>query len=320
MHIRRTLFLASWMLAFVPAGASAQPAPSASPAAEDPMSDKARELFNEGKKLYREGKFGQAEASFEAAWGLALQSKGIAANLGDCELRLGKFREAAEHLAISARLAPPEDPQRAKTMASLAAAKAKIGTLVVKTNIPAEVMLDGKRIGDAPLLDPIFVDPGKVKLRVRQEGYTSWEKEIDVAAGQEIPLDVALQKPAPIPTATATVTTTATAPPPPNRVPAYVAFGVGGVGLLVGIATGAVALSMKSDLVQKCSPAKECPLGVRGDYDTMAAMSHASTVGLVAAGLGTAVGVTLLVIDARKSATKTSLVVGPTFVGVKGAF
>ncbi len=260
MHLRRTLLFASLLLAVPLANATAQPAPSptaGAAAAEDPMSDKARDLFNEGKKLFRDGKYGQAEAAFEAAWALALKSKGIAANLGECEMHLGKNREAAEHLAISLRLASKDDPQRARTAANLAAVKAKIGTLVVTANVAgAEVLVDGQRVGEAPLVDPIFVEPGKRTVRVRLEGFASWEKELDVTAGQEVPLDVTLEKPAPIPTATATVSATATAPPPPNRLPSYLAFGVGGAGLLVGAITGAASMAALGDVREACGGTK----------------------------------------------------------------
>jgi len=323
MHLPRTFFIASLMLALPVATATAQQAPAgtASPAAEDPMSDKARELFNEGKKLFRDGKYGPAEASFEAAWALALKSKGIAANLGECEMRLGKNREAAEHLAISVRLAQQDDPQRAKTVANLAAVKAKIGTLNVSANVSAEVLVDGKKVGDTPLLDPIFVEPGKVKVRVRQEGYTSWEKELDVAAGQEVPLDVKLEKPAPIPTVTATTSATATAPPPPNRVPSYVAFGVGGVGLLLGAITGGASLAAFNDVRTACGDLAHCPETQRGAVSTGGTLADLSTAGFVVAGVGAAVGVTLwLVPIGRSSSTRAAVSVGPSSISVKGAF
>lgn len=235
MHIQRALLSTVLVLTLPLAPAFAQTAPT-SRAEADPMSDKAVELFNEGKKLFRDGKYGQAEAAFEAAWAIALKSKGIAANLGEAEMHLGKFREAAEHLTISLRLAAPDDSQRPRTAANLATVKAKIATLTVKTNVDgAEIFVNGKKVADAPLLDPIFVDPGKVKLRVRLEGYLSWEKEIDATAGQELPLDVTMERPAPVPPVTASATALVPPPPPPrSKVPAFVAGGVGLIGIAVG--------------------------------------------------------------------------------------
>ncbi len=288
------------------------------------MSDKARELFNEGKKLFRDGKYGQAEAAFEAAWAIALKSKGIAANLGECEMHLGKNREAAEHLAISLRLASKDDPQRARTMGNLAAVKAKIGTLVVQANVAgAEVLVDGQRVGEAPLVDPIFVEPGKRTVRVRLEGYASWEKQLDIAAGQEVPLEAKLEKPAPIPTATATATAsaTATAPPPPNRLPSLIAFGAGGVGLVVGAIAGAASMAALGDVRDACGGTKSCPPSQRNAVSTGGTLADVSTVGFIVAGVGAAVGVTLWMVPIGRSASaRAAVTVGPSFVGVKGAF
>ena len=254
MYFRRTLFVAALLLG-LPLTGAAQPAPASTASAatdSDPMSDKALELFNEGKKLFREGKYGQAEASFEAAWAIALKSKGIAANLGECEMRLGKHREAAEHLAISLRLAPPADPQRARTEGNFATVKGKIGTLVVQTRpAGAEIFVNGKKAGDAPLIDPIFVDPGKVKLRVRLEGYTSWEKELEVATGQEGPLEVPLEKLATVPTATATATATAPPPPPRSKVPAYVGGGIGVAAAVAGGVLLGVGFAQRADVDER---------------------------------------------------------------------
>jgi hypothetical protein len=247
MHFPRSLLLAS-ALTLVPLHqASAQPAPSSAPpvappqtdiAAEpDAMSERAAENFREGVKLFRDKKFAQAEAAFEAAWALNKTHK-TASNLGQAEMALNKHREAAEHFAFALRNAPAGDPVRPNNEKRLAIVKAQIGTLAIKVNVDgAEVLADGKKAGDAPLADPVFVDPGKVKVRVRLEGYTSWEKELDVTAGQEVPLDVTLAKPAPVPTATVS------APPPRSMLPAYVIGGVGlasliAGGVLVGLAEG----------------------------------------------------------------------------------
>ncbi|MEZ4311839.1 MAG: hypothetical protein R3F14_27730 [Polyangiaceae bacterium] len=45
---------------------------------------------------------------------------------------------------------------------------------------------------------------------------------------------------------------------------------------------------------------------------------HLATAGFVAAGVGAAVGLTLLLTAERRERTKVGLVIGPGFVGVKG--
>lgn len=106
----------------------------------------------------------------------------------------------------------------------------------------------------------------------------------------------------------------------PSRTPAYVAFGVGGAGLLTGIITGGVSLAKYGDVKDACNAELVCPATLRGEADTSKALGHVSTAGFVLAGVGAAVGVTLLLVTPGRSASNAALSIGPGFVGVKGAF
>ncbi len=261
MRFACPFLLASVMLVAPLHQSLAQPAPvpppSSSPAAPpqsdiaaepDAMSEKAAELFREAVKLFRDKKFAQAEVSFEAAWALNRTHK-TASNLGQAEMALGKYREAAEHFAFAVRVAPASDPVRANNEKRLAAMKAKLATLNVTANVAgSEVLIGGKKVADTPLVDPIFVDPGKIKVRVRHEGYPSFEKELDVTAGQEVALDVKLEVPAPQPTATSTASVTAPVVTPRSTVPAFVIGGVAVASLIAGGVLVGIAESTRADL------------------------------------------------------------------------
>lgn len=203
----------------------------------DAMNDKARDLFREGTKLYRAQKWAQAEAAFEAAWALTdKKSKGLVNNLGQTEMHLGKWREAAEHLNVARRLAGKGDKQLPDIEHDLGEAKKKVGTLNVTSNVEGARVLVGEQvIGKAPLLDPVFVEPGKVTLSALVEGYEGVRVEVEVAAGQEVPVALELKKPAAVPSATPTASGGPVTPPPPRSiVPALVIGGVALVGLGVG--------------------------------------------------------------------------------------
>src|SRR6185437_10486880 len=102
------------------AGAVAQPStpPPAGPKS-DARTDQARELHIKGVALYEQGQFDKAEAAFLAAWALKKHYQ-IASNLGACEMKLGRFRDAAEHLAFFLREQPstgnPEDRKRTQAL------------------------------------------------------------------------------------------------------------------------------------------------------------------------------------------------------------
>ena len=73
------------------------------------ITDKARELRNEGNAFYKKGDLPHARAAYLGAW-LLKKHWQIALNLGDVEVRLGLFREGAEHLAYYLRESAKEEP------------------------------------------------------------------------------------------------------------------------------------------------------------------------------------------------------------------
>lgn len=158
------------------------------------LTSKAAALYDEGIVAYKKGQWANAHASFLAAWSLKKHWQ-IAANLADCELELGKAREAAEHAAFYLRNAPAD--RRARAQALLDRATAKVGTLIVTVD-PAgvDVFVDGQPIGKSPLEDPVFVAPGHHMLEAHA-GAKFGSAEVDVAAGARKPVTLALKDPAP---------------------------------------------------------------------------------------------------------------------------
>ncbi|MFO0587774.1 MAG: PEGA domain-containing protein [Polyangiaceae bacterium] len=267
MRFRRPSILLALLLSAVTAGAATAQTPATSPSATasasttasasangadtEAMTDKARDLFREGTKLYRAQKWAQAEAAFEAAWALTdKKSKGLVNNLGQTEMHLGKWREAAEHLTTARRLAGKNDKQLPDIERDLAEAKKKVGTLNVTASVEGARVLVGEQvIGKAPLEDPVFVEPGKVTLSALLEGYQGVKVEVEVSAGQEMPVTLELQKPNAAPSATATASAAPTADPPArSMVPAFVIGGVGVAALIAGGVLIGVAESDRGDL------------------------------------------------------------------------
>lgn len=111
---------------------------------------------------------------------------------------------------------------------------------------------------------------------------------------QKPPVD---QQPPPPPTAPAVPEEPP--PPPPNRVPAFVSFGVGGAGLVLGAVFGGLAMAQASGV--KSDAKKECPGDTCKNADLEDRKSAAITKGWVAnVGFGVAIagavtGVVLLV-------------------------
>jgi hypothetical protein len=170
--------------------------PSAPPTSRAESMARAEALYKQGVRLYVEKKWAEAEGPFQQAWALN-PTADVAYNLGSVEFRLGKYRDAAEHLAFALRNWPLMDAmakQRPIAEQRLREARAAVGALTVKVSVPyAEVLVDGKSVGKAPLLDDVFVTPGAPHtVEAKLEGYASAKESVQLQAGATRTLDLAL--------------------------------------------------------------------------------------------------------------------------------
>jgi hypothetical protein len=229
MHHARALVLFCILGAVAPGAAHAAPPPGKP--VQQAMTEKARQLFAEGVKAYQQSRWADAHAAFLAAWSLS-KHYSIAGNLADCELKLGLHKEAAQHFALYVREMAKDGastPQERKDgEARYAQARAKIARADVQVSVPgAEIYVDGKLAGSAPLEDPLFLDPGSHVLEARGDGYVAARATIAATAGTAQSVVLTLSRPP--------------EPPPvvvPERrsvVPGAVLGGAAGVALATGI-------------------------------------------------------------------------------------
>lgn len=112
-----------------------------------------------------------------------------------------------------------------------------------------------------PLLNPVFVDPGKSSFRIRREGFLSQEKVLDLEAGDRTTADITLNR-APgyggavtgAPTGTAAPTVAARSRSLDSCSAAWGSQGLIAGGALVGVASG-----MQDQVF------KDAPLGSNGE-------------------------------------------------------
>src|SRR5271156_5274778 len=88
------------------------------------------QLFDQAEDAFAKGDKQGAYNAYRAAWALQ-KSYDIAGNLGNVELKLGKYRDAAERLAFSLENFPPtgEEATQKATERKLAEAVKEIGRL-----------------------------------------------------------------------------------------------------------------------------------------------------------------------------------------------
>lgn len=95
------------------------------------------------------------------------------------------------------------------------------------------------------------------------------------------------------------------AAPAPNRLPAYVAFGAGGAGLVSAVVTGIVANGEYQSAKDECSPS--CS---EADVSTGRTMALVSTIATGVAIVGAGVGLTLLLTESDTSTGTASTRIG----------
>jgi hypothetical protein len=193
MKFRAPAFTAAIAIA-VAASSFATTSAHAQPPVETPSgatNDEASELFKKGNQAYKLKRWDEAETAFEAAWALK-RSYDIAGNLGDVEMYLAKYQEAAEHLGYSLRKWPAgQEASRVRTAARFEEAKKQVGTLTLKVTKGATITINGKDVGKSPLAGPVFVTPGAATVIVTL-GAKSEKKTVALDIGEAREIEIAI--------------------------------------------------------------------------------------------------------------------------------
>lgn len=174
--------------------------PAAQPAGEEAAAgsaeDMATVLFDEGNRLYKEEKWEAAYEKLSQSWTLR-QSFDTAAFLGHCELKLGRPRDAAEHLDYALLRFPMTAARNLKDHVTswLAEAKKQVQTISVVVDVDgAEVRIDDTIVGTSHIEADLFVEPGQHTLTVSKEGYVTHQESFVATAGEIAGFDVELVK------------------------------------------------------------------------------------------------------------------------------
>jgi hypothetical protein len=143
--------------------------------------ERADQLFRKGTEAFEKERYSDAYGALRAAWDLA-PSYRTAAGLGQVELHLTQYRDAAEHLAYCLRSFPTsgDGGARRHVEEGLAQAREHVAALRVRVDPEgAEVAVDGHPAGRAPLDGLLFVDPGPHIIQASAEGRTTTSETVD---------------------------------------------------------------------------------------------------------------------------------------------
>jgi hypothetical protein len=317
--------------------------------AEASASDRAtaRALAGEGYTALKGKDFATAEDRFRRADEL-VHAPTLVLDRARALVGLGRYGEAyAAYEAATHEVLPPNAPPvwtRAMKDAQveLETIKPKVAwlTLHVKGASDPQIEIDERPLSLQSLGDRLPETPGERRIVVGAPGFITQTVTKQLSVGEDTELEIALEpipKPAPV---------VVFAPPAPlshsgselesrgsgRRTLAYVSFGVSGLGVAVGAATGILWLKARSDIKSACGglacqSQNSTDQGRFSDdkrrYDTFGTLSG---VGFAVGFAGAATGLILVLSqpDGRAEAEAKQAGIhpylGPGSVGVYGAF
>ena len=318
--------------------------------AEASASDRAtaRALAGEGYAALKKRDYATAEDRFLRADQL-IHAPTLVLDHGRALVGLGRTGEAyAAFDSVVHEVLPPNTPpvwKRAvkEAQAELEAVKPKVAWLILHVAGASDpvIEIDGRPLPAERLGERLPATPGDRHFVISAPGFVAQTLDQRLIAGEESRLDVDLQpvpEPPPVVVLAPAAPLTHAASGPQDhatgrRTLTYVSFGVAGLGLAVGTATGILWLKARSDIKSECGglscSARDSGEQTRYDddkrrYNTFGTLSGVGfAVGLV----GAASGAVLLLTESREPGDAQAPqhagirpYVAPGTVGVYGAF
>lgn len=169
------------------------PTDTSTPAVASDDNTRARDLYREGASLYSARQYDQARTTLLEAWSLR-HTYDIAVALGQIEIELGRYRDAAEHLDFGIRNFAPVESQQTLEQAKSAfeEVKRRVGILTIDVDASgADIRVDGDPVGKSPLSAPIFVETGPHNIEAQLDDHKT-AQTIKAVAGKEQHLTLAV--------------------------------------------------------------------------------------------------------------------------------
>jgi hypothetical protein len=153
----------------------------------------ARKRFQEGVVAVDAGNYEAARVAFQQAYALKPHPS-VLRNLGQAELKTGRYLEAARHLSTFVRDTTYGSAlERESAAKSLAQAETQVGRVLVQVDVPgADITIDGELAGRSPVSDPFYAEPGERVIRIQREGHEPYQKTHLIEAGRTTQLKIAL--------------------------------------------------------------------------------------------------------------------------------
>jgi tetratricopeptide repeat protein len=190
--IRPTSLALAFALASAPGVVDAGgPKPQSPP--RPPEQQEADRHFKNGVARYKDGRFAEALEEFQQAYEISPHPL-VLYNIAGCYRELSRYGEAVKlytrFLAEGPGKVPPSRISDAQTeLNGIYALVARV-TVKVEPADGASLFLDGNSLGALPLEMPLIMSPGDHKLRARAAGRNDVERDVRVAAGDDLGVEL----------------------------------------------------------------------------------------------------------------------------------
>lgn len=302
----------------------------AAPSNEDRAA--ARKLAGEAMDLFAAGDYAAAYAKFLEADTL-VPAPTLKLRMARCLDNLDRLQEAValyrEVIAYELdRFAPAVFRQaRKQAVPELAELLEQVPSVVVSVEGPdagrAEVTLDGQPFAADKLGQEQSLDPGVYRFEARVGDRVVTETiELSRGAKERVALALPMEAEPVPPVGPVAGDGSRDDGVDPFAVAGWTAIGLGAAGLIVGGATGIAMLSKQGGLEDRCAD-RRCPPEAHDDAREFNRLRVVTTVGLVVGGLGTGVGLTLLLVAPERDdgdAVAMQPFISPFGGGVVGTF
>lgn len=337
-----------------PDPAAKPPASSESPP-PSPAIAEARSAFQEGIALAKQQRWAEALEALQRSD--ALHPHAITTyNIGYCERELGQLTRArkqlskalADHRARGSVELPPDlqaaaqqylieiEERLARVLVSITPGAVAVdgGPLELAGSGPAyPVLLAGTRESGPPEVPPSFsfevlLNPGEHRFVLAVKDHADVSLNRTFAPGSKTTLTLHPPEPSPAPSTPQPKAQTqpeAALAAKPNRTPAFVALGIGALGVAVGSVSGVIAFGKKDDVKAACEG--NDPDACNSERDSGNRAADVSTISFIVGGAALATSAVLFLVTrgsppAPTAASKPGVrpLVGIGTLGLQGHF
>jgi tetratricopeptide (TPR) repeat protein len=130
------------------------------------VQEKLKTLPRVGFAELKQGDLEGAHDAFERAYAIDPQPA-VALSLAEVEMKLERYEEAAAHFLFLRKTAPPDSSERPSAHNNLAECRKHLGRAKITVHMAAaELFVDGRSVGFAPMRDELWLAPKAVELAV----------------------------------------------------------------------------------------------------------------------------------------------------------